>query len=129
MYFIIFDASGLAVGSGYTDDGSLPDGAQVCTAEAAERYDRYAYVDGGIVEAPPPPVPAPTADVVLLQRDALLISAALRVAPLEDAIDLGVETPEEVSELTAWKEYRVALNRIEQQDGFPADVEWPVAPQ
>lgn len=78
--------------------------------------------------APPAPV-APTAEAVLLRRDALLAQAALRIAPLDDAVDLGVETPEEVSALTAWKEYRVALSRIEQQDGFPADVEWPVAPQ
>jgi hypothetical protein len=79
-------------------------------------------------EREPPPVPAPTADEVLAQRDALLAVAALRIAPLQDAVDLDVETGDEVAALTEWKQYRVDLNRIELQAGFPDAIEWPVAP-
>jgi hypothetical protein len=79
-------------------------------------------------EREPPPVPVPTAAEMLAQRDALLAQAALRIAPLEDAIDLDLETPEDIEALTAWKQYRVELNRIEQQAGFPDAIEWPVAP-
>lgn len=83
----------------------------------------------GSTFGPPPSLPLPTVAELLAQRDALLTQAALRIAPLEDAIDLDLETPEDIEALTAWKQYRVALSRIEQQDGFPADVEWPAAPQ
>ena len=77
---------------------------------------------------PPPERPAPTAAEVLAQRDALLAVAALRIAPLQDALDMDEATDDELERLTEWKRYRVDLNRVEQQDGFPADVEWPKAP-
>lgn len=78
---------------------------------------------------PPPPVPPPpTAAEVLVQRDALLALATVRIAPLQDAVDLDEATPAEVAALKAWKQYRVLLNRIEQQAGFPAAVDWPKAP-
>ncbi|WP_224795477.1 phage tail assembly chaperone [Pseudomonas fluorescens] len=33
-----------------------------------------------------------------------------------------------MARLKRWKQYRVALNRIEQQMGFPVTVDWPTAP-
>jgi len=88
----------------------------------------YGY-DGGVFNAPASPEPAsPSAAAVLARRDTLLAQAALRVAPLEDAIDLDLETPEDIEALTAWKQYRVELSRIEQQASFPDAIEWPVAP-
>jgi hypothetical protein len=78
---------------------------------------------------PPPPVaPPPTAAEVLVQRDALLALATVRIAPLQDAVDLDEATPAEVAALKAWKQYRVLLNRIEQQSSFPTTVDWPKAP-
>ncbi|WP_448093540.1 tail fiber assembly protein [Pseudomonas lini] len=62
------------------------------------------------------------------QRDLLLATATLRIAPLQDAIDLGEATDEEKSLLSAWKQYRVGLIRIEQQVGFPASIDWPITP-
>lgn len=61
-------------------------------------------------------------------RDALLQEAALRIAPLQDAVDLDEATAEEITELKAWKLYRVSLNRLDQQSGYPASINWPVAP-
>ncbi|PAA08974.1 hypothetical protein CJU78_09455 [Pseudomonas fragi] len=61
-------------------------------------------------------------------RDELLGVATRRIAPLQDAIDLGEDTPADVENLKLWKQYRVALSRIDQQPGFPGTVAWPAAP-
>lgn len=77
----------------------------------------------------PPPLSAEKLQAQALgQRDALLATAAIRIAPLQDVVDLTIATAEEESALTAWKQYRVALNRIEQQTGFPHSIDWPVPP-
>lgn len=100
----------------------VPEGVSVCIG--------WTYLaKEGFVAPAPPPVPLPTAAEALARRDALLALATLRIDPLQDAVDLGVETGDEVALLTEWKHYRVDLSRIEQQPGFPGDVEWPVAPQ
>lgn len=62
-------------------------------------------------------------------RDALLGVATLRMDPLKDAVELDVATPGEVVALKAWREYRVALNRLELQAGFPASIDWPPVPE
>jgi hypothetical protein len=67
-------------------------------------------------------------DHALSLRDGLLYEAGLRIAPLQDAVDLESATEEEQLLLRAWKAHRVALNRIEQQQGFPTDIDWPEAP-
>jgi hypothetical protein len=94
-------------------------------------------IEGGFKVAPPqmpeaPPVPLPTpealAAAVLARRDGLLALAAVRIAPLADAVDLGSATADEVAALQSWKQYRVELNRITQQEGYPALVDWPKSP-
>lgn len=65
---------------------------------------------------------------MLVERDARLRVAATRIAPLQDAVDLGDATELEEAALIGWKRYRVALNRIEQQAGYPANVAWPSSP-
>lgn len=57
-----------------------------------------------------------------------LIEAAHRIAPLQDAIDLGMATEAETATLNAWKTYRVLLNRVPLQPGYPLQIDWPVAP-
>lgn len=86
--------------------------------------------DGSVFGPPPQPPapPPPTAAEVLAQRDALLSIAALRIAPLQDAVDLDDATAAEEALLKAWKQYRVALNRIESAAGFPGSLEWPREP-
>lgn len=37
-------------------------------------------------------------------------------------------TDDETVALKEWKKYRVQLNRIDQQAGFPKDTEWPTIP-
>ncbi|WP_083454258.1 tail fiber assembly protein [Pseudomonas sp. P97.38] len=50
------------------------------------------------------------------------------IAPLQDAVDIDEATAEEVAALKAWKKFRVALNRLPDQPGYPDDVAWPVPP-
>lgn len=66
---------------------------------------------------------------VYAERDRLLSIAALRIAPLQDAIDLGDASSDESLALTRWKQYRVSVNRVDQQDGFPVSVKWPDQPE
>lgn len=68
------------------------------------------------------------AQAAIDKKNRLLASAAPHVAPLQDAVDTGRATDHEVVRLALWKNYRVDLNRIEQQEGFPAVVQWPLSP-
>lgn len=54
--------------------------------------------------------------------------ATAKIAPLQDAVDLETATIDEIAALRAWKNYRVQLNRIDQQSGFPVLVSWPTRP-
>lgn len=94
-------------------------------------------IEGGFrVAAPVPPEPEPVPDptteeliqMALAQRDQLLTVAAIRIAPLADAVELGEASEAEVALLKKWKQYRVLLNRIDQQAGFPQSIDWPEIP-
>ena len=84
----------------------------------------------------PPAAAAPSAPlteaqlavVTIDKRDRLLADATLAMAPLQDAVELDDATPAELALLKQWKQYRVALNRVPQQDDFPHAITWPVAP-
>lgn len=85
--------------------------------------------DGVPVAADPP---APTADeqaaIAKAQKEALMAVATATMAPLQDAVSLDIATDAEKTSLTAWQQYRVTLNRVDQQDGYPGTVEWPTPP-
>ncbi|EQB0138310.1 tail fiber assembly protein [Enterobacter cloacae] len=74
--------------------------------------------------------PAPSKEQLIADaeaRKAALMSAANgAIAPLRDAVDLGMATKEEETRLLAWREYRVLLMRID--TSLAADIEWPVVP-
>lgn len=116
------------------DYPSLPDDMIVVTEEehaaAMSRQSNtvLTVIDGKLAIVPAPPPPPPTAGQVQAQRDALLLAARLRMEPLQDAVELDEATDAEIASLKAWKKYRVDLSRIEQQTGFPASVDWPLAP-
>jgi hypothetical protein len=78
---------------------------------------------------PPPPTPEEWAGIHLGRCRALMSEAALKIAPLQDAVDLNIATEDEKQCLKVWKLYRVKLNRIEQQPSFPAQVKWPKVPE
>ncbi|WP_236411106.1 tail fiber assembly protein [Pseudomonas syringae] len=43
-------------------------------------------------------------------------------------MDLEEATSAEVALLKKWKQYRIAVNRIQDQSGYPSSIEWPVEP-
>ncbi|MBH8611967.1 tail fiber assembly protein [Pseudomonas mohnii] len=61
----------------------------------------------------------------LAKRDELLRIATARIAPLQDAVDLGDETGPESVRLAVWKQFRVAVNRIDTSQPNPT---WPDLP-
>lgn len=97
-----------------------------------ELFDDEYFLD--LKDGPPPEtVPLPlSVEVQAAQekedRNARLALAANRMGPLQDAVDTGRATDEEVAKLTLWKAYRIDLNRIEQQEGFPSAIQWPLSP-
>lgn len=60
------------------------------------------------------------------QKQLLLAEANNAIAPLQDAVDLGMATDDEKALLTTWKRYRVLLNRVDTSTA--PDVEWPEKP-
>lgn len=50
------------------------------------------------------------------------------IAPLQDAVDLDEATDAEASLLKEWKRFRVALNRLPDQEDYPAHIDWPALP-
>lgn len=71
--------------------------------------------------------PQPTKEQLIAeaeyQKQALLNEAAAAIAPLQDAVDLGIATDEERKQLIRWKNYRVLLSRID--ISATPDITWP----
>ena len=65
---------------------------------------------------------------VLAENAKLRDIADTAIAPLQDAVDIDDASEAEIVLLKAWKKYRVALNRLPEQPGYPATIDWPVAP-
>ncbi|KAJ8740052.1 tail fiber assembly protein [Aeromonas veronii] len=59
----------------------------------------------------------------------LITDATVRIAPLQDAKELGLATPEELTRLEALQRYRIALMRLPESEGWPTAVTWPELPQ
>ena len=74
--------------------------------------------------------PLPTQESVVfktkIKKSNLIAEATIAIAPLQDALDLGIVTENELEKLNLWKEYRVALNRVDINEA--PDIEWPVLP-
>lgn len=51
-----------------------------------------------------------------------------RIAPLQDAVELEEATEAEAAALKDWKRYRIALNRLTEQPGYPELIDWPAPP-
>jgi len=59
-------------------------------------------------------------------KASLIAQATIAIAPLQDAVDLGEATDDETASLKAWKQYRVAVNRIDANTAD--DITWPDQP-
>ena len=74
--------------------------------------------------------PAPTSEQLIeianTEKEQRLNAANAAIAPLQDAVDLDIATDEEITQLAAWKKYRVMLNRVDTSTA--PDIEWPEGP-
>jgi len=97
----------------------------LCTTDSVLSSDK----DGNPITVP---APGPTQEQILSSalstRDRLLALAAIRIAPLQDAADLGEATDADTASLKLWKQYRVAVNRVPDQPDFPNTITWPTQP-
>ncbi|HAK5456515.1 TPA: tail fiber assembly protein [Salmonella enterica] len=53
-------------------------------------------------------------------KSRLLQMASGKIAPLQDAVDLGIATDDEKAQLDEWKKYRVLVNRVD-----TSNPDWP----
>lgn len=118
------DASPMDFGEGVSY-AEIPDG------EGNQPSIGWSY-DGSVFEAPPltdeqiaGQNQQKIANNVAIKAN-LIAQATIAIAPLQDAVDLDEATDAETESLKAWKQYRVAVNRIEANT--EADINWPDAP-
>ncbi|EFM3971977.1 tail fiber assembly protein [Escherichia coli] len=72
---------------------------------------------------PPPPTHEELIAVAEGHKSSLMLQANNTIAPLQDAVDLGMATNEESQLLIDWKKYRVLLMRVD-----TAKPVWPIPP-
>lgn len=123
----------------YSDD-TWPQDAVLLTEEESSSFWKQSPPAGKILGAIdgrpawidlPPPEPLTAEELTLaagVKRDELLRLAAIRIAPLQDAVDLDDATEDESALLKGWKRYRVALNRLTEQPEYPTSIDWPAPP-
>jgi hypothetical protein len=74
----------------------------------------------------PAPTPEEVAFMAEYQKNTLMKSTNNIIAPLQDAVDLGMAMEEENQLLVGWKKYRVLLSRVDTSKA--PDIEWPTKP-
>lgn len=78
-----------------------------------------------LIDPPPPSHDELVADAEN-KKERLLRWASEMIAPLQDAVDLGIATDAEAKALKASKKYRVLLNRVDTSKA--PDIKWPEKP-
>ncbi|ECZ1980045.1 tail fiber assembly protein [Salmonella enterica] len=132
-YSYIYDAStnafyALALMSEYKKSGIWPDNGVKITNEQHQRL-MAGQSEGNVISADAEgnPVLTPALiDYVAIaadERDKLMASATARINQLVEAQDDGDITAAELSELTALREYRTKLRRLELSTA--PDIDWP----
>ncbi|MER2473647.1 tail fiber assembly protein [Photorhabdus laumondii] len=121
----------------YIASGSLPDdiievGIDIYQEYAANNVPEGKYRIAGQNGLPewadiPPPTKEELQQYVESKKQQFIVEASQQIAPLQDAVDLGIATQEEEAALLVWKKYRVMLNRID--ISLAPDIEWPEQPK
>ncbi|BCQ36683.1 tail fiber assembly protein [Erwinia rhapontici] len=62
-----------------------------------------------------------------MEKESLRSIADSIIIPLQDAIELDIATSGEVASYTAWRKYRLFLNRLDISN--PDDIQWPEVPK
>lgn len=80
-----------------------------------------------VLSDPPTATKEQLAIIAEAKRSSLMAEASVAVLPLQDAVDLGEASTDEEALLKSWKQYRVALNRLDISKA--PDITWPVKPE
>ena len=64
----------------------------------------------------------------IYKRDYLISLANESTVGMADAFVAGLLSPEEVSRFKAFAAYKLELNKVVSQPGFPSSIDWPVSP-
>ncbi|MFV7430993.1 tail fiber assembly protein [Pseudomonas shirazica] len=121
--------AGASVATSFADDVLL-----VSVAKDGEPADLlhsitlHVSVEEAPVPLPPEPVPADPLQQAQEEVARLRAIADAAIAPLQDAVDLEEATEAEIALLKEWKRFRVALNRLPEQEGYPTTIDWPAPP-
>ncbi|WP_387689866.1 tail fiber assembly protein [Photorhabdus sp. RM71S] len=121
----------------YIASGSLPDDIMEVSIDIYQEYAANNVPEGkyriagqnGLPEWAdiPPPTKEELQQYIESKKQQFIVEASQQIAPLQDAVDLGIATKEEEAALLVWKKYRVMLNRIDTSQA--ADIEWPEQPK
>ena len=120
----------------YDDAGSWPDDGIAVSDVVYREYQTLPPPEGKVRVAGNDGLPAwadiPAPSVAELKTEAtatlsaLMAKANAAIAPLQDAVDIDDATEAERASLTAWKKYRIALNRLDLSAA--PDIAWPAYP-
>ncbi|WP_116254548.1 tail fiber assembly protein [Pseudomonas sp. OV221] len=66
--------------------------------------------------------------LALARRDELLAEADQQTVGMADAYIAGLLDAEDMQRFKAYASYKLALNKIDRQPGYPQNVDWPVLP-
>ncbi|QXF34329.1 phage tail protein [Photorhabdus luminescens] len=121
----------------YIASGSLPDDIIEVSIDIYQEYAANNAPEGkyriagqnGLPEWAdiPPPTKEELQQYVESKKQQFILEASQKIAPLQDAVDLGIANKEEEAALLVWKKYRVMLNRIDISQA--PDIEWPEQPK
>ncbi|AWC81161.1 MULTISPECIES: tail fiber assembly protein [Serratia] len=130
-YFISVDADGYISGMYIPrneEDMALLDSDgffEVSESEFKSIGSGSKYIGGAIVDGVPnPPILNPELRKYL--HSSMIRTASEKISYLQDAIDFGVATDEEIYSIGKWRKYRIELNRIDPSD--KNITEWPISP-
>ncbi|EJA5033854.1 tail fiber assembly protein [Salmonella enterica] len=101
-----------------SDPGPLPENVTSVSPDGEyQKWDGKAWVKDEAAEA------AAQLREAEETKKRLLQTASEKIAPLQDAVDLGIATDEEKAQLDEWKKYRVLVNRVD-----TSNPDWPEQP-
>ncbi|NHB88862.1 tail fiber assembly protein [Photorhabdus tasmaniensis] len=105
-----------------------PDGMNVAEVsilpDSCDISGKWQYINGAIV--PRECTKAELVSQAERRKEELAALASNSIVLLQDSIDLGIATDNEITMLTEWKKYRVTLNRM---DTTVQNIEWPEQPE
>jgi hypothetical protein len=100
----------------------------------------YLYSNGEFISPPPTPIDwvavnTEKLNAFLRQANAQITAIQGRIDMINDAIEIGEdepgwaeELPSRAVQITAWKKYRINLNKVVLQAGWASAVVWPITP-